>query len=266
MPTATRLPTDAGTIGKRTVLTESQQVITRAAIQVGELLDFIAALPDRPVVRRFPDRIEDTRQLAAYRDAIMAMNRNAFVVSENELFILQTARKQSGWLCLEFGSALPHVESHILKHEATVVHDADARQVVDAIRQIEARTEMGVGCEEYSQIMASNWLSIRDFVNYKANSYPVFVGLTKNIFENYCTALHLWRKGAGLVPIQFMGGGFGLKGAAEGMAIGLALNSLVGVVNNAKQASLNKRLADEWAVASKRIRVIERIMRSALKL
>jgi hypothetical protein len=75
MPTATRLPTDAGTIGKRTVLTESQQVITRAAIQVGELLEFIAALPDRPVVRRFPDRIEDTRQLGAYRDAIMAMNR-----------------------------------------------------------------------------------------------------------------------------------------------------------------------------------------------
>ena len=47
-------------------------------------------------------------------------------------------------------------------------------------------------------------------------------------------ALNRMRAGSNLSTLSFIGGGFGLKGAATGMAVALELNALVGAYYDSK--------------------------------
>lgn len=244
-------------------LSSQEVILQNDEITVAQLLDFIRNLPDQTVTRRFSDGTEDTYPLGKFRAELQTFDPAAILYSPNYFFILQRARTKHGWLCLEYGCAFAYLATKIVRSELPVASDPDAQALVYAFREIEARTQMGIGCQEYCQLVASNSLRLRDFVDLKSATFPLFSALLNGIFTNYCNAASMWQQGAGGVPIQFSGGGFGLKGAAQGMAIGLGLNALVGAVNKSKQNSLNDRLIAEWAVASRKIRIGEQIMRTA---
>lgn len=69
-------------------------------------------------------------------------------------------------------------------------------------------------------------------------------------------------KGHGSItlPLRFTGGGFGLAGAAQGMAVSIGLNSLVEAFNQSKEKSLEQRRAAEWAVGSKKIKIARSVL------
>lgn len=241
---------------------EPEDILEKEEISVGELLRFIKSLPNRNVVRRLPYVGEDQFYLLErFRKELERLDSKMIVMTPDGLGILKRAREKNGWLCLEYGCAFMHLADVIGKEEPQVAEDSEALKVASALRDIEARLEIGTSCEEYSRLLSSHWLQIRDFLSLKVGTYPLFTSLIKSIIQSYHEALVQWRQGAGLAPVQFFGGGFGFKGAVEGMAIGMCLNSIVGAMNQSRQNSLNSRLLATWSLAARKIRAVEYAMR-----
>jgi len=232
-----------------------EEIVSRDAITIGELLTFLRGLPDRPMTRRFPDGNHDQLPLGKFLIEHSGVAPESFVFASDKHFILKEARKQSGWVCLVFGCAFDHLQSLLLASERSVIAENDAHQVVDLLREIESHVEIGITRDEYAKLLSIRWLRIKDFAEKHRDAYPIFTSVIEGAFQNYRTALDIWIRGASTLPFQFTGGGFGLAAAAQGMALSMGLNSLVDAFNQSKQLSLEQRRAAEWAVGSKKIRI-----------
>ncbi len=165
------------------------------------------------VTRVLPGGGQDNYPLSVFRREVSGKNPSAVIHTPDTFFVLKKAVSQNGNLFLEYGCAFAHFGQKILKRESEVANDADARSVVQALREIGVRTEMGIACLDYSQLVASVALRVRDFVELKSARYPLFAALVNGIFSNYRDVVSMWQQGAGSARMQFTGGGFGLQGA-----------------------------------------------------
>ena len=239
-----------------------EEILSRDAIKAGELLEFIHGLPERVVTCRFPDGSEHQVVFKKFVEEISAFDPGALAFTPNKHGVVQEVRKQSGWVCVKYGPAFEVLQSVLNSSESHIVGENDAHQVVKILREIESHVEIGISRDEYARLLSSRWLHVKDFADKHCGSYPIFVDVVQGAFQSYRNALDMWVQGANTLPFQFTGGGFGLSGAAQGMALSIGLNSLVGAYNQSKQKTLAERRAAEWAFGSKKIAIARSVLQN----
>lgn len=249
---------------KTTVRSKVEEVFAGEWITVGDCLKFLIGLPDRALTRRFPDGSQDRYPCWTFVREISQLQPELALYTPNFRCILKRMRKLDGWVCLEYGCAFEQLEKDLLRTEMAVRDSKDARRIVEILRKIESTIEIGTSRDHFARQISTHWLSIKDFTEANSSQLPLFCALVQGIYQNYRTALDLWRQGAGHLPFQFSGGGFGFRGAVTGMAIAIGLNSLVGVYNQSKDASLQDRLVAEWAMASRKIAIARKVTSAKL--
>ena len=93
------------------------------------------------------------------------------------------------------------------------------------------RVEIGIDRDFYTQCLANAWAESKHLL--ESDIYPGFCYFANGAFANYRRALEIWRTQVASGP-AFIGGGFGVEGALEGMAVATVLNAAVSAASNAK--------------------------------
>ena len=135
--------------------------------------------------------------------------------------------------------------------------DREAVRIIRLLEAIAARVEIGIDRDFYTQCLANAWAESKRLL--ESATYPGFCHFAKGAFDNYRLALEIWRTQVGSAP-AFIGGGFGVKGALEGIAAATALNAVVSAASNAKAQKIQDQIQGQWRDASQKIAVL----RSAL--
>lgn len=235
---------------------KNDMILERAGISVDEFLTFANGIPNHMMVRQFPDGTRDTFQLGRFVQEISNLDRKLILYTPNFQCILTRIHKSSGQLCLQYSCAFAFLEQQILTSEPLVASCSEAHRAMTILREIESILEIGTTREQYAAEMSARWLFIKDFVEQYSSRFPLYCQTVSGTYKNYSVALDIWRQGAGQFPMQFIGGGFGVVGAATGMAVSFGLNTLAGLFNKSKDSGLQQRLIAEWKVASRKIAVL----------
>ncbi len=135
--------------------------------------------------------------------------------------------------------------------------DREAIKLVCLLEAIAARIEIGIDRDFYAQCLAEAWAQSKPILERPTN--PGFCCFAKGAFDNYRRTLDIWRNQIG-PGATFIGGGFGIEGALEGMAVATAINAVVASPSDAKLRKIQGQMLGEWRNASEKIAVL----RSAL--
>ena len=239
-----------------------EQIFKRDAVRIGEFFQVTDGLPDREVAMKFSDGTSSVIPLGDIRSSFSSSESSDHVYDTTRAFILNIIRIQNGWLCLEFGSTFNFIQSEILQQESMVASNETARSVVKGLRRIDALVDLGITRNQLQTKLADEWLDAKDFACDYESNYPKFTSLIIGAYENYKVGLELWNEGAAEIPLEFYGGGFGLVGAAKGMAVGIGLQSIVNMFNNSQANKLEDRLRGEFWYASQKINVAHNVIRA----
>lgn len=239
----------------------AEKVIEKDAITIGELFRFTEQLPDRDVAMNFCDGTSCSVPLCDIRSEFSSSESSEHVYDTTRAFVLNAIRTRDGWLCLEFGSSFEFMQSQILKYESAVAANKDAKLVVTSLRRIDSIVDLGITRDQLQTRLADGWLEAKDFASDYEADFPKFTALITGAYENYRVGLELWNEGAAEIPLEFTGGGFGLVGAAKGMAVGIGLQSLVNMFNNSQSRKLDDRLRGEFWYATQKIKVAHNVLR-----
>jgi hypothetical protein len=136
-------------------------------------------------------------------------------------------------------------------------NDHEAIKVVHLLEAIAARVEVGIDRDFYTQCLANAWAESKRLL--ETSTYPGFCYFAKSAFDSYRRALDIWRTKIGSA-VTFIGGGFGLEGALEGMAVATVLNAVVSSASNAKARKIQDQIRAEWHDASERIAVLRSVL------
>ena len=237
-------------------------VVERDALTVGEFYSATNSLPNRDVVINYSDGTSTTLPLDQLRHALSQTPKQELIYDTTRAFVLTTLRSKDGWLCLEFGSSFDLLQAEIIRDESAIADNPDARAIVKTLRRIQSIVEVGITREQLQVQIADGWIDAKDFLDDFGERFPKFSELVSGTYDNYKLCLDLWNTGAPEIPFEFSGGGFGLVGAAQGMAVGIGLQSLVNVFNNRQGAKLNDRLQAEFWYAAQKTRVARNVIRN----
>ena len=128
-------------------------------------------------------------------------------------------------------------------------------KIIRLLEAIAARVEIGIDRDFYTQCLANAWAESKPFL--ESATYPGFCYFAKGAFDDYRRALETWKTQVGSAP-AFIGGGFGVKGALEGMAVATAVNAVVSAASNAKARKIQGQIQAQWREASQKIAVLRR--------
>ncbi len=230
---------------------------SQSGVKVGDCLSFLGDLPDRVLMMRLPNSNAVHSTVGVFRNAIRTLSALDIVYTADFTAILLTMRKHKGYACFEYGCAFEHLQDLILQSEALVRDCPKSREIVQVLRKVEAMTEVGTDCKTYERKLQAVWLPVKDYC--ESTRFKQFSSLINGTFQNYQIALNNWRKGPSVLPLSFWGGGFGLRGAIEGIAAATALNAVVGFINAPLAQSFEDSLRIQWGFASRKIAVARRV-------
>ena len=235
-------------------------VLHREAITIGEFYSVAKSLPNRDVALRYSDGRSINRALDDLHWELSKFDDDDYYFDNSNVFVLTTIRCKGGWLCLEFSSTLDMIQNEILRDEKEVVSCTPAIAVVRHLRKIEAMIEMGTTRDQLQSTLAEGWLDAKEFSSQFGDRYPCFSKLITDIYGNYKLCLDMWAAGANEIPLAFSGGGFGISGAAKGMALGIGLQSIVDIFNNWQNSKLDDQLQAKLWYSSQMTQVANRVL------
>lgn len=138
--------------------------------------------------------------------------------------------------------------------EETVADETEAAKIVQSLAGIASRLEIGIERTDYTRYLADAWATSTDWLSHHRGS--TFSYFAEGAFADYRKALDLWSKVDHQSSLSFFGGGFGVEGALEGIAIASVLNSIAssGPKSAAKKAWTE--IHSLWADAAEKITVL----------
>lgn len=252
----------SGLLSNSNDLPKNEVVVERHAVTVGEFYSLTNGLPDRDVVFRYADGTSTNQQLGKLRKALSKTQLHETIYDDSKEFVLTALRMKDGWLCLEFSSSSDSLLAEILRDEAKVTENANARDIVRTLRKIEAIVEIGITRDQLQIHVAEGWIDVKDFLDDFGDRFPQFSELVAGAYDDYKSSLELWNRGASEIPLEISGGGFGLAGAATGMALGIGVQSMINAYNNSHNAKLEDRLRVELSRSARKTDVLHNVMRS----
>jgi len=239
-----------------------EEVLEGDDITSEDLLDFIRGAPNRDVAIKFPDGSSYNKPIRLVWDEIVGNPSCGRVHTTDNACVVVNVRKQSGWICIEYGCGFEQLERLILRDEPSIVDDEKSKDVVHVFRDVGARIELGLNRDVYEQLISSNYLYLKDAVEFYTEAFPTFSSLIGGILQNHLNALEIWRQGPGEFGYTFSGGGFGLVGAAKGFATAVGLNAIAGAYNAHKSQKMSDILIAEWNWASRKVAIAEKVTRA----
>ena len=232
-----------------------EDVLSKEAVTAGELRSWLSRCAGYPAAIRFSDGQSQSRTLDLLYEDIRNVGDNDPVFWIDEVFLLKTMRTQRGYICLEFGESAEYIIKQIQSYEREAARSRSVHVLVRRLLELEAEVEGGASINHFSSQLASMWICVKDFEREYPESQWILL-LAKGAFRHFRAAADTWLKRGGS-GVAFSGGGFGLKGAATGMAIGMGLNAIAGSMANSRNASLDSIAKAHWQVASVKLATLE---------
>ncbi|MEZ6152353.1 MAG: hypothetical protein R3C09_19810 [Pirellulaceae bacterium] len=229
------------------------------AIRVGELRQFVRELPDREVAVRFP-YTNSTLPMQTVIDSFNRYGDDDYIFDQSQWHVISQAEINGGWLRLTFGWRYwlyYHLKGAELRH---LLGPEMCTNLDDIIGLAYASYQTGLTLESLRQVMPGlhfcadrlRRLTGPDFESERLITDPIAL---------LSSAIEIWKNDPGYVNTRFMGGGFGLQGAIEGIVIANALNRFIDKRNRVVEASHMQRLQQPLEFGFQQLRATQELVR-----
>lgn len=220
---------------------QNDREVSSFAITSKAVREFIHDLPDRSIVVVFPYSTFNLT-MSQVKDSVSNLHEDDFIFDQSGWYVISKMESSNGWLRITFGWRFWIYANHY-------GFGSQFRQMIgpelcslldDEIGIAYATFQAGLTLDSLTRIMPGLHLCANR-VQRKLPQNHLACRLISDPIALLGSAIDVWRNDTGYVKTRFSGGGFGLKGAFEGMAIAHTLNSFIDSQNNkAKKAHLER--------------------------
>ncbi len=197
-----------------------------------DLREFIRNLPDRSVVVVFPyETINLT--MSQVKESVSNSHADSFIFDQSGWYVLTKLESSNGWIRMTFGWRYWIYANQFglsSKFRAMIGPELCSR-LDDEIGIAYATFQSGLTLDSLTRAMPGLHLCA-DKVHRKLPQNHLASRLISDPIALLSSAIEVWRKDPGFIKTRVSGGGFGLMGALEGMAIAHSINSFIDSKNN----------------------------------
>jgi len=211
---------------------QNDREVSSFAVRAKTLREFILDLPDRSVVVVFPYSTFNLT-MSQIKDSVSNLHAGDFVFDQSGWYVISKIETSKGWLRITFGWRywIYANEFGFGSQFREIIGPELCSLLDDEIGIAYATFQAGLTLDSFMSIMPGLHLC-QDRVKRKLPGNHLAIRLVSDPIALLTSAIDVWRDDSGYVNTRFSGGGFGVKGAFQGMAIAHTVNAFIDSQNN----------------------------------
>lgn len=117
--------------------------------------------------------------------------------------------------------------------EPDICHCVVFKTIVDKLQEIQSCIEIGTTKNKYGEMIAHLFVLNNKFKKEYKHVYPIGIDYIQRVLDLHREALGIWKSIRNSISdTSIIGGGYGVKGALQGMSIALVINSIISSFNS----------------------------------